>query len=41
MIAATIAGWAAPARAVVLWSDLGATLAHETGAGSDILAGAL
>lgn len=28
-------------QAVVLWSDLGATLAHETGAGSDILGGAL
>ena len=28
-------------RAAVLWSDLGATLVHETGAGSDILNGAL
>ncbi len=27
--------------AAILWSDLGATLAHETGAGSDILGGAL
>ena len=34
-------GWAANARAVVLWSDLGATLAHETGVGSDLLGGAL
>src|SRR5208282_5571476 len=34
-------GWAIPARGVVLWSDLGATLAHETGPGSDILGGAL
>ena len=25
----------------VLWSDLGATLVHETGAGTDILGGAL
>ena len=37
----TLAFWAAPANAVVMWSDLGATLAHETGAGSDILSGAL
>jgi hypothetical protein len=28
-------------REAVLWSDLGATLVHETGAGSDILNGAL
>ena len=40
MVAAFV-GWAAPASAVVLWSDLGATLVHETGAGSDILGGAL
>jgi sugar lactone lactonase YvrE len=38
---AAVAAWAAPANAVVLWSDLGATLVHETGAGSDILGGAL
>lgn len=38
---ATLLGGAAPASAVVLWSDLGATLVHETGAGSDILGGAL
>ena len=30
---------AQPARAVLLWSDLGATLVHETGAGVDILGG--
>src|SRR5579872_527912 len=29
------------AKAAVLWSDLGATLAHETGAGNDVLGGAL
>ncbi len=29
------------AHAVVLWSDLGQTLAHETGAGNDILGGAV
>ena len=38
---AAIVGWLAPANAIVLWSDLGATLAHETGPGSDILGGAL
>jgi len=27
------------ARAEIIWSDLGSTLAHETGPGSDILAG--
>ena len=41
LMAATVLGWAAPASAVVLWSDLGATLAHETGVGSDILGRAL
>ena len=40
-MAAIVLGWVASAQAVVLWSDLGATLAHETGTGSDILAGAL
>jgi sugar lactone lactonase YvrE len=30
---------APPVGAAILWSDLGATLAHETGAGSDILGG--
>src|SRR5437016_727375 len=33
--------WALPSHAIILWNDLGATLAHETGAGSDILGGAL
>jgi len=32
---------AVSARGVILWSDLGATLVHETGGGSDILGGAL
>ena len=41
LAASIVLHWAAPANAVVLWSDLGATLAHETGAGSDILGGAL
>ena len=41
LMLATLLGGAAPASAVVLWSDLGATLVHETGAGSDILGGAL
>lgn len=30
-----------PSSAVVLWSDLGATLAHETGLGADLLGGAV
>ncbi len=38
---AAVMAWAASANAVVLWSDLGATLAHDTGAGTDILGGAL
>jgi ligand-binding sensor domain-containing protein/signal transduction histidine kinase len=33
--------WAHAASAAILWSDLGATLVHETGAGSDILGGSL
>src|SRR5215468_8836976 len=42
MLAASLVGaWATPTCAAILWSDLGATLAHETGAGSDILGGAL
>lgn len=36
-----ILGWAARANAVILWSDLDATLVHETGLGSDILGGAV
>lgn len=38
-LAASLA--AASASAVVLWSDLGSTLAHETGSSRDILGGAL
>jgi signal transduction histidine kinase/ligand-binding sensor domain-containing protein len=30
-----------PLRAAILWSDLGATLVHDSGPGSDILGGAL
>jgi ligand-binding sensor domain-containing protein/signal transduction histidine kinase len=30
-----------PSQAIILWSDLGATLVHENGAGADILGGAL
>ncbi|HOX55837.1 MAG TPA: two-component regulator propeller domain-containing protein [Candidatus Paceibacterota bacterium] len=41
LAAAAVLGGAARASAVVLWSDLGATLAHETGNGTDILGGAL
>ncbi len=33
--------WAIPMRADVLWSDLGTTLVHNTGAGYDILDGAV
>jgi ligand-binding sensor domain-containing protein/signal transduction histidine kinase len=32
-------GFATPAHAVIVWSDLGATLAHDTGAGSSFLTG--
>jgi ligand-binding sensor domain-containing protein/signal transduction histidine kinase len=32
---------ALPAHAVILWNDPGTTLAHETGAGTDILGGAV
>ena len=41
MMAGFTVAVSAPANAGVLWSDLGATLAHETGAGTDILGGAL
>ena len=41
MLAVTAATVTIPTNAIVLWSDLGATLAHETGAGSDILGGAV
>src|SRR5437879_1353276 len=39
--ACLLLAWALPSRAIVLWSDLGATLVHETGPGADILGGAL
>src|SRR5213594_3158311 len=41
LAAVAAAGCAGPARAVILWSDLGATLVHESGAGSDIIGGAV
>jgi signal transduction histidine kinase/streptogramin lyase len=41
LMLAALVGGAVPACAGVLWSDLGATLVHETGAGNDILGGAL
>jgi len=34
-------GWTDSIRAVLLWSDLGATQVHETGVGTDILGGIL
>ena len=37
----TMLVWADSSRAVLLWSDLGATQVHETGAGVDILGGGL
>ena len=36
-----VLSWVTTTRAVVLWSDLGTTLVHNTGAGYDILAGAV
>jgi len=39
--ACLLLAWALPSRAIVLWSDLGGTLVHETGPGADILGGAL
>ena len=41
LVAGAALGGAAPAQAAILWSDLGATLVHDSGAGSDILGGAL
>lgn len=38
---AVVVSCSTPASALVLWSDLGATLAHDTGAGNDILGGAV
>lgn len=40
-VAVWLASVALPARAVTLWSDSGATLVHDTGAGRDILEGAV
>src|ERR1051325_3539268 len=40
-LAACLVIWPGPARGTILWSDLGATLVHETGVGSDILGGAV
>src|ERR1041385_6127993 len=31
--------WALPSQAVILWNDLGTTLAHANGTGTDILGG--
>jgi ligand-binding sensor domain-containing protein/signal transduction histidine kinase len=39
LIAWMILAFAAPAQAVILWSDLGATLVRDTGVGTDILGG--
>jgi len=39
-LAWVILTWANPTYAAILWSDLGATLVHDTGDGSDILGGA-
>ncbi len=41
LLAGVMLAWSMPARAVILWSDLGATLVHETGPGKDILGGAV
>ncbi len=40
LLGATLA-WAVPAHAVVVWSDQGARLTHNTGSGVDILGGAV
>ena len=40
-LALGLAAWARPAGAVILWSDSGPTLAHETGEGEDIIQGAV
>ncbi len=41
LIILAILAWADSSRAVLLWSDLGATQVHETGLGVDILGGGL
>src|SRR5258708_1000932 len=38
---ASLGFYAAPGMATILWSDLGVSLADETGVGTDILGGAL
>jgi hypothetical protein len=40
-LAFLLLSWVLSAQAIILWNDLGATLVHETGAGADILGGAL
>jgi ligand-binding sensor domain-containing protein/signal transduction histidine kinase len=41
LMALAVLVWADTSRAVLLWSDLGATQVHETGTGTDILGGLL
>jgi hypothetical protein len=41
LLVGALFAWPSSSHAAVLWSDLGSTLAHETGDGSDILNGAL
>jgi ligand-binding sensor domain-containing protein/signal transduction histidine kinase len=41
LVLLALAGWAEVGRGALLWSDLGATQVHETGAGTDILGGVL
>ena len=40
-LAILLLGCSTPAFGIILWSDLGATLAHENGPGADILGGAV
>ncbi len=41
LLLGALLGWARPAHSVILWSDNGARLTHNTGAGADILGGAV
>ena len=41
LVAVLLVAFAVHVEAVVLWSDLGQTLVHENGAGSDVLGGAV
>src|ERR1035441_1588985 len=41
LLSVIVWGGAATSRAVILWSDLSATLVYQTGVGSDILGGAV